>query len=259
MIRVAICDDLPAELESVSQFLLEYARLHPEYDITTFPYNSPHHLLSALDRGQQHEIYILDIIMPGMSGIELGRAIRRANHICTIIFCTVSPEYALESYHVQAQNYLLKPFQPKTLFQSLTQAIHRLQLDLARGISFRAGTGVVFLPFHDIVYIESVRRRMVFHCTDGKTITSLALRGSLENALSDLLSDPRFFQPHKSFVVNMHHIRLLLEANITLGNGVVIPIASRRQSDALDRYLDFLSSRRVHPRSGTPAPSYQER
>lgn len=245
MIRVAICDDLPDELRRICQFIEEYGRIHSEYDISIHPYNSPLHLLSALERGQRHEVYLLDVIMPNMSGIELGRTIRRNSHACAIIFCTVSPEYAVESYHVQAQNYLVKPVRPEPLFQALTQAIDRLELGLAHGISFRSGNSTVFLPFHEVVYIESVRRRLIFHPVNGTPITSLALRGSFENALSDLLADPRFLQPHKSFAVNMNHIRTLLESHITLDNGTIIPIAPRRKAYTLDGYLSFLSSRRM--------------
>lgn len=182
--------------------------------------------------------------MPPMSGIELGRVIRLRDRECAIIFCTVTPEYALESYCVRAQNYLVKPCRREELFRSLDQALLRLEQRLSAGISIRTREGTALLPFHQIAYIELRERRMAFHLTDGTAVESTVLRGSFELALADLLADPRFLQPHKSFVVNMDQVLLGSGLRLTMRDRTPIPVSVRRRAQVLDRFFAYMSARK---------------
>lgn len=245
MISIAICDDNTADLRRVSRAVKRYCILHPEHETAPRSYPSPYDLLTATESGQFHHIYVINAAMADLSGIELGRVIRSRNSACSIIYCAPTPDYALEAFSVQAQNYLLKPVAEKELFQALDQACQHLAKDQAGGISIRSREGQLFLPFYQITYVELVDRRMVFHLKGGLTRTSLVLRGSFEAALAPLLADPRFLQPHKSFVANMDYIRVQSDNQITLEDGTGIPISCRKQQKALVRYHAYLSSGRT--------------
>lgn len=243
MIRVAVCDDMRTELEEVAQIIRQYGTQHPEQEITVQSFSSPYALLGAVENGQFHDIYILDIVMPQISGIELGHYIRSHNNACAIIFCTITPEYALESYCVQAQNYLVKPIRKDALIQSLEQALQRIKHDHAKGISIHTPGGQSFIPFYQIVYLELSNRRILFHQTSGEIIQSLLLRGSFEAALADLLTEPRFLHPHKSFVVNMEHIAKQQSGSLVMDTGDHVPISVRKRSAVVQQYFSFLDSR----------------
>lgn len=243
MLRFAVCDDVPKDLELTKGLLEEYRQTRPDLEIAVSGYDCPYRLLTETEAGWWHDVYLLDILMPGMDGIELGRALRRRNESCSILFGTITPEYALESFSAGAQNYLLKPFQRGAMFQALNRAVQLLDVEQARGISVRSEEGVHFLPYHEILYVESRRRAMVFHMTDGREITSQKLRSSFEAALAAPLTEPRFCQPHKSFVVNLEHVRLQGGGRLELVGGVRLPVPAGRRRALMDRYLDYIAGR----------------
>ena len=242
MIHIAVCDDADQDLQHTVQLLSRYGALHPEHELSVSAYPSPEQLLADFDGGALHDIYLLDLLMPRMSGLQLGQQLRSHNSGCCIVFCTVSPEHAQEARRIQAQNYLLKPLEEQALFHTLDACIQWLKQEQSNGIRFRTSEGLAFLPYHRISYIELEHRRMVFHLTDHTTQTSLVLRGSFEQALSTLLAEPRFVQAHKSFVVNMASVRLYSDCKLTMDDGCVVPISVRKQAAVFQRYFSYLSS-----------------
>ncbi len=239
MLRFAVCDDAPADLERSRALLDAYREARPAYEVQVSCYDSPYRLLNEFECGNWHDVYLLDILMPGMDGVELGKALRRRNDVCAILFGTITPEYALASYHVGAQNYLLKPFQREELFAALDRAVRYLDAAQARGVGVRTDAGVRFLPFCQITCVESRDRAMVFHLADGGEVASLKLRGRFEDALADLLTDPRFCQPHKSFVVNMDYVRFQGGGYMELPDHLQIPVARARRRELLGQYIQY--------------------
>ena len=245
MIKIALCDDSHTDIRRTAELIDLYIRRHTEHEFAFQVFVSPFELLSRIEDGQFYHIYLLDILMPSLTGIELGRRLREYDNSCSIIFCTVTAEFALESYNICAQNYLVKPFGKEALFRSLDQAMTRLEQQQATGICVRTEDGLAFLPYYQITYIELVRRRLVFHMTDLRVVRSLLLRGSLEAALADLLSEPRFLQPHKSFVVNMDHVTLWSGDRLLLRGDVEVPISLRRRGMVQDRSFAYLAKQKI--------------
>lgn len=94
-------------------------------------------LLASIEH-QNYDLLFLDVLMPGLNGLQAAREIRQKNDRIKIVFLTSSPEYAVESYSVQATNYLLKPATEERLFPILDQLA-----DLLRrpgGVTYRTIT-----------------------------------------------------------------------------------------------------------------------
>ena len=72
MLRIAICDDQPRELDIITEYIKEFLNAHSE-EAKIQEFSHPDHLLTAIETESFH-IYILDIVMPMVSGLELGRA-----------------------------------------------------------------------------------------------------------------------------------------------------------------------------------------
>lgn len=241
MFQIALCDDIPADLECTRLLVEEYRLLRPSLEISVSVFDSAYQLLAEMDQGKFHDIYLLDILMPDFSGLQLGRTLRDRNNKCSIIFGTITPEYALESYSVSAQNYLLKPFDREKLFRALDQAVRYLGYIPDQGLTIRTEQGIHYVPAHEIVHIESRQRALICHTVDGQSITSLKLRQKFEKALAPLLALPRFCHPHKSHVVNMEHIRFHGGDRLTMADGTQIPVSPSHKKEVLERYLDYVS------------------
>ncbi len=106
MLRIAICDDQPRELEVISEYITEYLDAHTvEAGVKEFSH--PDKLLTTIETESFH-FYILDIVMPMVSGLELGKAIRRFDRNAQIIYTTTEPQFALQAYAASPINYLVK-------------------------------------------------------------------------------------------------------------------------------------------------------
>ena len=108
--KIAICDDDSLVLQELSKLLNQYRaqnRSHLEYDV----YACPLELVAQIEKGTHYDIILLDVVMPGINGIQCAKDIRAIDNFVKIIFLTSSAEYAVESYSVSAYQYLLKPLQ----------------------------------------------------------------------------------------------------------------------------------------------------
>ncbi|WMJ85746.1 LytR/AlgR family response regulator transcription factor [Anaerocolumna sp. MB42-C2] len=96
MLRIAICDDQPKELEIINEHITEYLDTHT-LEAVVSNFSHPDKLLTAIELGNFH-LYILDIVMPMVSGIELDKEIRRLDREAQIIYATTEAQFALEAF-----------------------------------------------------------------------------------------------------------------------------------------------------------------
>ena len=108
MFKIAICDDNPEELAKVSRLLHNYINSNAiNAEISEFLH--PDMLLLASCKAP-FDLYFLDIVMPMLSGIDVGRELRQQQKTAQIIFLTTSDEFAVDAFALRATHYLLKPF-----------------------------------------------------------------------------------------------------------------------------------------------------
>lgn len=113
--RITICDDEEKHLAQIAAYTSEYLKKQ-NLDITLKEFISPHELLNYEYINGGSTIYLLDIVMEGMSGLELAQRLREYNHKALIIFLTTAREFSLEAFSVHAFSYLLKPLDKAALF-----------------------------------------------------------------------------------------------------------------------------------------------
>lgn len=114
MLQIAVCDDNIDELSNMVQLINQY-RLSKNINLDYAAFSNGFELVSALEKGKRFDIYCLDIIMPGYTGIDVANEIRSFDKNAPILFFTSSSEFALESYSVKAINYVLKPISKEKL------------------------------------------------------------------------------------------------------------------------------------------------
>lgn len=109
MLDLALCDDEAEQLDIVGRLLRDYVQARPELAIRLSVFSSGRDLLAAEEEGARFDICVLDVVMPELSGIELGIELRERGSASAIIYLTISPEYAVDSYAAKAFYYLVKP------------------------------------------------------------------------------------------------------------------------------------------------------
>ena len=127
MLKLCICDDQPGDLERLEGFTAEFFQSRPDLPALVETFRSPFDLLERLEEKGGFDIYLLDILMPHLSGLELARKLRERGETAQILFLTSSREYALDAFAVNAAGYLLKPVEREAFFQAVTAAAQALE------------------------------------------------------------------------------------------------------------------------------------
>lgn len=232
--KIAICDDDCRELSRLSEILNSY-RQEKKADVTYLTFSDAMSLLDAVGKGG-FDLILLDILMPLLNGIEAAHELRLIDEHVKIIFLTSSPEFALESYEVNAYNYLLKPFNRKALFPILDKLFDELQMP-EEGLTLRFQNCISHILFSKLEYVEILNKTLYFHLSDNSV---RALAASLTEYESILLSHYEFIKVHRSFIANLHKIQELSPGKIRTHSGKVIPVSRRLYPKVRDSYIKYL-------------------
>lgn len=238
MISISICDDESAQLAQTEAFLREYRSLRPDIDLSMTSFPSGAALLEHLRVKGAFDIYLLDIIMPGQNGIELGLGIREADQVGQIVYLTTSPDFAVDSYRARASDYLLKPLDKGRLFQSLDGLIAGIEQKRQAFATIKTREGLRRIPLHCIVYGELAGRCVQYHLADGSAIEGMSLRGSFQDAVEPFLAHRRFVLCATSFFVNLSFVEQIDPAGLRLTDGGTIPVSRAFRREVTARWLD---------------------
>lgn len=207
--KIAICDNEAIFREQIQEILREYAAQNPSYDITPAVFERSDDLLEAAQRIGGYDIYLLDILMPGMNGIELGVQLRKSGFNGRILYLTSSREYAIDAFQAKAYNYLLKPLQKEALLAAIDEAVRSLAARLKKSILVKTKGASIRLPLEQIMYADISRRSIVYHLAGGRTVESVMIRISFSEAVQELLRDSRFALCGTSMVANLQYITMV--------------------------------------------------
>ncbi|MBW7571359.1 LytR/AlgR family response regulator transcription factor [Caproiciproducens faecalis] len=238
MLQIAICDDKPRELEIISAYITEYLAAHTlEAEVKKFSHSDK--LLTAIGTESFH-LYIMDIVMPMVSGIELGKEIRRLDREAQIIYATAEPQFALQAYAASPVNYLIKPIDKQQLFDTLTFAISKTDLSEEQTVTIKTTDGLRVLRLSDILCCEYRSHAVIFTLTNGEEIISRTIRESFAEYSMPVLKDAHFLQCHTSYLINMRRVERFAKDSFTLCGGKTVPIAAKQYPAVRDAYMNYL-------------------
>ena len=236
MIHIAICDDSKQERQILAALFKRYQDLHAT-PLQIHIFQNGFSLLDAIDQGKRFDITILDILMPGENGIEIARNIRASGTDTEIIFLTSSPEYAVDSYEVKAQNYLLKPVTEEKFFASIDSILAELdEKDTASFIIYTTEKQYSRIRVSSLVYGEVTHRTITLHLADQTMISAIM---TFTEFLDILKAYPDFIYPHRSYAVNMHYIQYVTKSDIILTDGQKIPLSRNNYTKISEQFLNF--------------------
>lgn len=174
--------------------------------------------------------------MPLCDGIETAREIRLTDKAVKIIFLTASAQFALDSYDVRAFSYLLKGGPGEKLFDVLREAVRETEDAPGRYMLIKARTGLIRLQFHSVAYLEVAGKTITFSMTGGE---KHQMYGTLSEVEEAFLSQERFLKPHRSYIINMDHVRKLGERELTMTDGGRVPISKANFNEVKRRYIAY--------------------
>ena len=233
--RIAICEDKADDAAEIRAYLERHFE-REGYMGKISVYESGEALLEAFAPGA-FEVVFMDIHMPGMSGVEVARAIRADDPDCALVFITIDPGHMPEGYALRAASYVVKPLTQEQMDTALLQC-RRVFLQNARFIEVMVGGQSVRLPLPKIQYVGMLDKVASIHTTEGvvKTYTSLA-------EIERRLGGKPFLRCHRAFIVNMGYIQDIQENDLLMKGGVRVPLRKNGRKDIRRQVSDFFTER----------------
>jgi len=236
MLQIAVCDDNIDELSNIVQLINQY-RAERHFSCEYAVFSNGFELVSALEKRKRFDIYCLDIIMPGFTGIDVAKEIRSYDKTAPIIFFTTSPEFALESYSVKAINYVLKPISKEKFFFTFDDILERIKLEKNEdAIVVKSNEGIQKILTSNLVFVEVIGRSVFYHLQSGRVIECIE---SFSSVCDNLLKYRQFIKTHRSFIVNMQYVDTIENRQLTLQTLTSIPIAQGKAKEIKEQYLAY--------------------
>ncbi len=204
MISAIAVDDEPKALQIIEDHASKVTFLELQ-KVFTDPFK-------ALDFVHENnvDLIFLDINMPDISGLEFSRAVLKSEVL--IIFTTAHSEYALESYELEALDYLLKPFEFTRFQAAVSKANQRIRSSTtSESKCFFVNTGSERnkICYNDIKYIEGSGNYVSYYLKTKK----IMVRSTIKETLARLPSS-HFLQVQRSYIVALNHIDKIRDNHI---------------------------------------------
>lgn len=230
MLRIALCDDEEHELGKTAELAEQYLRARPSLSGRAEVFQNGEELLARAEEAGGFDIYILDILMPGLSGIDAARKLRQLGDGGEIIYITNSNDFAADSYEVRAFSYLLKPVDEARLFKVLDGAVEMLERRRSSAVIVNTPGGAERIRLEQILYVERMGRCMRYHCVGG-VVDSQSIRSPFKTAAAPLLADRHFYLCGASFALNFQHVTGVHGQEAILDNGQTVTLPRMSAAD----------------------------
>ncbi len=237
MLKIAICDDNIADLSNIVSIIEDYQALQRDKNSIKYTaFQNSVDLIAVMESGQEYNLVLLDILMPFMTGMDAAKEIRQFNQDVKIIFMTSSPEFAVESYAVDAYYYALKPIWREKLFILLDKLILETEIHSNASFLIKSKNGLTRIQFNQLEFAEVVGRTILYHLADGSIIEAI---GSLRELEKELLSNPSFIKTHRSYIINMELIDTLGQREIKMQSQALVLISKANYNTVKSAYIKF--------------------
>lgn len=231
MLKIAVCDDDRQMLGKMQQYLKDFDKL-----FRICLYTSGEALLNS---GETYDFIFLDIDMRGISGIDTARMLRKKDRKAKIIYVTAYEDFRDYAFSVHAFAYLVKPVSKEKIQEILREALEYTETeDMGPSLCFHTTDGLLDVYIRDIYYFEYQNRQLKMATASG----DVWIPDNIHH-MAQKMESYDFLMPHKSFIVNLFHIRNLKGYDIFMTDGSIVPLSQKKSADFRKRLAAYLASR----------------
>lgn len=236
MLKIGVCDDHPLYINQLSKIIKEISSSNNiDVDITSF--ESGESLVDFCSKHTNHfDILFLDILMNGINGITTAERIRKTYPDIYIIFVTISKEYALDSYSVNAYSYILKPFDFDSIKSKFFELYEKIEFNKKNVIYVKNNQDIYTIYLDEVIYFESNLRKITAHIKNGNKISFYNKMSNLEKELTDNL----FLRCHRSFFVNLIYIKSIVSNDLITTNNEYLPISKKYLNSTRELFTEYI-------------------
>lgn len=235
MIKIAVCDGNPKELEFICAKIREYFKeqLYLEVKLSTFKDTSM--LLESFLAKNSYDLYILDIMHCKDFDLELAKTLRKQDKSSKLIFISHSKVHAVDAFMLNASHYLLKPLVLEDFKEALDRVVQEIERSKKTSFNLHCVSGFHHIKFKEIVFIETRKNYQCIHRKQGKT---LKVRMSSSQLFEKLSHDSRFYKYGSSFILNLDKVLKINKEEVFLNNAQSLLMQRRHYKPLTERYIN---------------------
>ncbi len=236
MIKLAICDDenmIVNQIENIILNLCERESIPVDIDV----FYCGELLEKEILLGTKYDLIFLDIQMKNGDGITAAKNIRKMDENVLFIYVSGYDKYMMELFQLDVFAFIKKPIHEKIFIQTFLKANRKICNKMFYFI-FRYKNQEYKIPCKDILYFESRGRKISIYHRSGEIDTFNGKLSEVEIKLSD--GKIPFMRIHQSYLVNYYLIKSRSKTEVTLVNGIKLPISEDRQKKFSYQYSMLL-------------------
>lgn len=232
MLKIVICDDTPEEMLTVIHCTKTFfSRKGIDYRLDTF--SSADDLLKS---NNLYDLYLLDVLMPGMTGIEMAEKLNTTDSTPAIVFITSSLESAVDGYRVNASGFILKPTSQANFDETMERVIEQKLTLKQEYLSVIHNRVPVKIPLNRIQYFENKLHRVSIVLEDNEIITVNLKLSQIQEMLQN---ESAFLRCHQSYIVNLDYVNQMEDVCFSMQGTHLIPISRSYYKECKNKYYHY--------------------
>lgn len=232
MLKIALCDDDGAFSEKLTGKLQALLR---DGCVTAAiaAFVRPDTLIASVTSGERFDIYILDVEMPGMNGLQVAERLRAHEPNAVLLFLTAHLHYAPDGYKVNALRFISKLDLENTLPEALDAALSALKKQDEISLVVQRYNNFTRVRHQDILYVHKLARSLQICTVNQGTIKD----NRTLKEIHEILREPRFILVNRSDLVNLDYAKELRGDTVVLINGDTLPVSRSMAADVKEAII----------------------
>ena len=235
VLKIAICDDEKEFRDSAERMLKLYMEEKAvPYQADVF--NVPSELVDMTEKGTIYDIYLLDIYMPGITGMSIATELRSRSVKSPVIFLTSSTDHALEAFGVDATHYLLKPYTINNFYMGMEKAMQSITSHKDDSIVLKVDNEYRSISISKILYCEAEDKYQRLYLANGERLLVRITGTELYKQLSEF---DCFYRCGRAHIVNLNHISKVSQNGAVFKDGVQLSLPRTVLAGLRKAFFDY--------------------
>ena len=235
MLKIALLDDDKTAL-LISKGAIESFFQEKNIAISLDAFSSPVNFL-AMAKEENYRLVFLDIDMPELNGLEVGKQLKEFNPQTDIIYLSQREDLVFDTLVLHPFGFIRKS---KIIqdFANVLELFVNTSLNTQsenKKVTISSKTGTLSADIDQIMYIEGNKNYQTFYMKNGNVFDARVLMSDLESKLTD----HGFIRVHKGYLVNYLFIRHIGTNEVTLTNNKILPLSNKRKDEIMEQYLSI--------------------
>ena len=181
-----------------------------------------------------YDFVLMDIMLPGMNGMEASARLRRVDALVPLVFVTNMAQFAVKGYEVDAFDFIVKPVRYPHFVMKLDRIMGKISRQKDKQIMLRFADNILCLPVSQITYIEVAAHNLRYHTLDA----THTVYGSLKKVEEELAGEP-FARCNSCYLVNLAHVQGIDGFTAIVGGKALQISRAKRKAflESLNKYL----------------------